>query len=48
MKEKVYWAMKNIEDAIRKGRDEISLSATSKLSGKEVFKIELHKLIKKL
>ena len=48
MKERVYWAMKNIEDAIRKGRDEISLYATSKLSGKELFKKELNKLIKKL
>lgn len=46
MEERVYWAMKNIEDAIRKGREEIKDYGTRKVSGEEMFNKNLKSLIK--
>ena len=46
MEERVYWAMKNIEDAIRKGREEIKDYGTRKVSGTEMFNKNLKSLIK--
>lgn len=48
MEERVYWAMKNIEDAISKGREEIKDYGTRKISGAEMFNKNLKSLIKKI